>query len=154
MPLDILNKEGTFYFDGVIDENSNFRRLIDQAKENEHVFIDLANIKRINSTGVREWVFTLKELTGQVVYRRCPISIVEQFNMVPEFRGYNSYVESFFASYYCPETDHEKEILIYTAKIDMDDLKAPIITDGHGNRYEFDGDEIEYFHFLQNQNEK
>ncbi len=76
------------------------------------ITLDLAGISNFNSCGVREWVYLIRDLgnLGSLVFIKCSIAMVDQFNMVPESVG-RGHVQSFYAPYVC-ETHGDLEQLI------------------------------------------
>jgi ABC-type transporter Mla MlaB component len=67
------------------------------------VELDLENITRINSCGVREWVNfmrSLDERVERITFARCSPTVVLQLNTIYNFRG-RARVVSFFAPYVC-----------------------------------------------------
>lgn len=112
---------------GEIDENADFaelrRRLLDGGTPRSVVF-HLAEVRRINSVGVREWVNFVRELVAAPSGGRAPVSdltfshcspaIVTQLNMIYNFRG-QARVRSFLAPYACNRCDHEEEKLLDVA---------------------------------------
>ncbi|MBP6628719.1 MAG: hypothetical protein KA297_04765 [Kofleriaceae bacterium] len=98
---------------GVIDEDNQLGELVDQIPSGTAV-IDLGEIERINSCGVRDWVNWLSRLEGQrtkVVLVECSPAIVAQINLVNNFTG-SGVVKSFYVPYFCPECDEEKVLLV------------------------------------------
>jgi hypothetical protein len=85
---------------GIIDENSDFSQLF--KSKFQLLFLDLKQISRINSSGVRKWVLALDKLRDvEIHYINCSFAIVDQLSMVPEFLTKKSFVESFDALYVC-----------------------------------------------------
>src|SRR5262245_55195076 len=82
---------------GVIDEDNELGDLVDRIPSGTAV-IDLGEIERINSCGVRDWVNWLSRLETQktrVVMVECSPAIVAQINLVNNFTG-SGVVKSFF----------------------------------------------------------
>src|SRR6185503_829319 len=77
---------------GVIDEDNELTDLIDRIPAGT-VVIDLAEIERINSCGVRDWVNWLTKVekgpggASRVVLVECSPAIVSQINLVNNFTG-------------------------------------------------------------------
>jgi len=97
---------------GVIDEDNELADLIDKIPSGTAV-IDLGEVERINSCGVRDWVNWLSKVEGQktdVVLVECSPAIVAQINLVNNFTG-TGVVKSFYVPYFCPECDEEKVLL-------------------------------------------
>lgn len=72
--------------------------------------IDLSEVTRINSLGVRAWIYFVRdcEAMGQTLsFERCPPIIVSQMSMVSNFMGTRSRVLSVLAPYLCPSCNNE-----------------------------------------------
>lgn len=98
---------------GVLDEDNELGELVDQIPNGTAV-IDLGEIERINSCGVRDWVNWLSKLEQkgtQSVLVECSPAIVAQINLVNNFTG-SGVVKSFYVPYFCPECDEEKVLLV------------------------------------------
>jgi hypothetical protein len=117
--------------------------------------IDLSEIDRINSCGVRDWVNWLgrinKSGTRDIILEQCSPSIVAQINLVSNFTGAGK-VRSFFAPYFCPNCDKEKVLLVYTRDVGPQmPYKAPICRcDECDGVMDFDDMEDSFFAFLAN----
>jgi len=137
-------------FTGSIDEEFDFSPL------NQNIGkiykIDFNELKMINSCGIREWIRFVESLGSgvQITYYNCPQIIVQQFNMVAGFLSSNAKVATFYAPYFCEESDEEEVVLLDASQIV--NLKAPkktTIVDGSEVELEFDAIEEQYFHFLK-----
>lgn len=98
-------------FFGEIDENADFTELRRRLKGN--AVFHLAEVRRINSCGVREWVNFVRDLPGvtELTFTHCSPAIVTQLNMIYNFRGMAK-VRSFLAPYVCESCNHEEEKLL------------------------------------------
>jgi len=95
---------------GVINEDNALDERL-TATRGKGVLIDLANIERINSCGVRDWIRFAQRLeaAGNALYLlRCSPVVVAQLNMVRNFCGEKGQVVSFQAPYFCPNCDEER----------------------------------------------
>ncbi len=101
----------TVEFFGEIDENADFAELRRRLKGS--VVFHLAEVRRINSCGVREWVNFVRDLPGvtDLTFTHCSPAIVTQLNMIYNFRG-NAKVRSFYAPYVCEGCNNEEEKLL------------------------------------------
>src|ERR1041384_8447303 len=111
---------------GVIDEDNELAELTDRIGQGTAV-IDLSEIERINSCGVRDWVNWLGEIEkggAKPVLVECSPAIVAQINLVNNFTG-TGVVKSFFAPYFCPACDLEKVLLVEAAELGPAPHKAP-----------------------------
>ncbi len=136
---------------GVVDEDNNLRALTPRL-EAETLILDLSDVDRINSCGVRDWVNWLGDLNSQgkrAVMIRCAPAIVAQANMVTNFLG-DALILSFFAPYYCPSCDRSEDKLLHVQQFaGMDEVVAPQFQcDTCGQALEFDDFEESYFAFV------
>jgi anti-anti-sigma regulatory factor len=98
---------------GVLDEDNELSELVEKIPNGTAV-IDLGEIERINSCGVRDWVNWLSKLESkgtQSVLVECSPAIVAQINLVNNFTG-SGVVKSFYVPYFCSECDEEKVLLV------------------------------------------
>src|SRR4051794_24492840 len=138
---------------GVIDEDNELNTLADKLGGGTAV-IDVSEIERINSCGVRDWVNWLSKAEkggAKIVMVECSPAIVAQINLVNNFTG-NGLVKSFFAPYFCPNCDLEKVLLVETRDMaGSTPFKAPSCRcDECDGPMDFDDMEESYFAFLGN----
>jgi anti-anti-sigma regulatory factor len=137
---------------GVIDEDNDLVE-ITQKVNRPVAAINTANVERINSCGVRDWVTWLSELGRKGVNKlflvECSPVIMAQVNLVNNFVGSGT-ILNFYGPYYCSECDADSMLLI-----DVDDalkslpFKAPTCRCNKCDRtMEFDDIESSYFAFL------
>ena len=136
---------------GVIDEDNQLQSLTEQIPGGT-VILNLAEIERINSCGVRDWVNWLGKLEksgASVVLAECSPAIVAQINLVHNFTG-DGAVKSFYAPYFCPACDLEKVLLIEAAEMaGQTPPQAPTCRcDECDGVMDFDDMEESYFAFL------
>ena len=102
-------------FQGQINEKSNLEDLYVEllSRPNAKNCINLESIETINSSGVAKWIELIGKLEEQnlIEFVHCPIGIVQQMNMVPQFKG-RYHVSSAFAPYYCAKCDKEHDVEI------------------------------------------
>ncbi len=138
---------------GVIDEDNELTTLTDKIPSGTAV-IDLGEIERINSCGVRDWVNWLGKLEGQStrsVLVECSPAIVAQINLVNNFTG-NGVVKSFYVPYFCPECDEEKVLLVEASDMGPPPHEPPTCRcDECDLVMDFDDMADSYFAFLSNQ---
>ncbi len=138
---------------GVIDEDNELSDLVDQIATGTAV-IDLGEIERINSCGVRDWVNWLSKLETngtRSVLVECSPAIVAQINLVNNFTG-NGVVKSFYVPYFCPECDEEKVLLVEAADMGPPPHEPPTCRcDECDLVMDFDDMPDSYFAFLSNQ---
>ncbi|MCS6913246.1 MAG: hypothetical protein NZ890_08415 [Myxococcota bacterium] len=153
---EVQAREGVTYLkiSGVIDEDNGLQALEGQVSPGPLV-IQLAEVERINSCGVRDWVNWLSRLERQGVRPilvECAPPIVSQVNLVHNFTG-GGVVKSFYAPYYCTRCQREKLLLLETRDLVQ---RGPPFTaptcrcDECDGPMEFDDMEESYFAFLAN----
>ncbi len=138
---------------GVIDEDNELGTLADKLGSGTAV-IDVSEIERINSCGVRDWVNWLSKAEkggAKIVLVECSPAIVAQINLVNNFTGQGQ-VKSFYAPYFCPNCDLEKVLLVETRDMHaVQPFKAPSCRcDECDGPMDFDDMEESYFAFLSN----
>lgn len=138
---------------GVIDEDNELTSLTDKIPAGTAV-IDLGEIERINSCGVRDWVNWLTKLEGQAtkaVLVECSPAIVAQINLVNNFTG-SGVVKSFYVPYFCPDCDEEKVLLVDASDMGPPPHEPPTCRcDECDLVMDFDDMADSYFAFLSNQ---
>ena len=99
-------------FAGDVDENADFSAL--RPRLRGPVLFDLADVRRINSCGVREWVNFHRELSEladasslSLEYLSCSPAVVAQLNTISNFRG-PARVRSFLVPYVCEGCNGEE----------------------------------------------
>lgn len=138
---------------GVIDEDNELSDLVDKIPAGTAV-IDLGEVERINSCGVRDWVNWLSKLEHngtRSVLVECSPAIVAQINLVNNFTG-NGVVKSFYVPYFCPECDEEKVLLVEAADMGPPPHEPPTCRcDECDLVMDFDDMPDSYFAFLATQ---
>src|SRR3569832_113001 len=138
---------------GVIDEDNELADLADKIPMGTAV-IELVEIERINSCGVRDWVNWLSRLENggtRSVLVECSPAIVAQINLVNNFTG-NGVDKSFYVPYICPECDEEKVLLVVVSDLGPPPHEPPTCRcDECDLVMDFDDMPDSYFAFLSNQ---
>lgn len=109
--------ESRIVLSGEITEDADFTPLLSIATK--RLVIDLSQITRINSSGLREWIEFARGCNragAQIVLERCSPIVVTQLNMIWNFAGKDGQVRSVYAPYYCPRCDLEHLELIDFSK--------------------------------------
>ena len=106
---------------GAIDEFSleAFKPML--ALGSGKTLLNLEGVTSINSLGVRVWLNFMKNfrLNHEITLQKCPVEIVMQINMIPDFLGMG-HVESFFAPYFCEGCNRSYQTLFLTEDIKKD----------------------------------
>lgn len=138
---------------GVIDEDNELGELVEKIPNGTAV-IDLGEVERINSCGVRDWVNWLSKLETngtRSVLVECSPAIVAQINLVNNFTG-SGVVKSFYVPYFCPECDEEKVLLVEAGDMGPPPHEPPTCRcDECDLVMDFDDMPDSYFAFLSNQ---
>jgi len=74
------------------------------------LMFDLSGIERINSLGVRNWVFFVDDCERAgipMTFERCSPVMVQQIGMISSFMGRTSRVRSLIVPYLCPSCNAE-----------------------------------------------
>jgi ABC-type transporter Mla MlaB component len=104
---------GRLHLAGRIDENADLAALVSQVPA-DGVRIDLSELVRINSIGVREWMDFLAALRDRpVVLERCAPVFVDQLNAIANFAG-TAKVESVMAAFEC---ENDGDVRLIEARI-------------------------------------
>ncbi len=141
----------TYAFSGDVDET--FRQQDVPRIAKPLIIFQLEGINNFNSCGIREWIQMINDIRrgGDIVFRRCSVTMIDQINMVPDSLGGGT-IESFFAPYYCScggevnklvDTHlHASDIMSRTApEFPCEQCQQPL---------EFDALEESYFLFANN----
>jgi hypothetical protein len=96
---------------GTVDESFDPNLLLSEAKASK-VILNLKQVTRLTSFGVREWTNCMRELCGRVervFLVQCSPAIVSQLNMVANFAG-TAHILSVDAPFYCELCGWETEL--------------------------------------------
>jgi serine/threonine protein kinase len=138
---------GYLKLEGEIDETSDLKTVFSRKGT---VWLDLGEVNRINSVGIRKWLeaarFATPELT--LVFERCSPAIVAQINMVPAFAAMGQ-VSSILAPYLCPSCgDESLELVSVTEETEGHEFPPARLCTNCGEALQFDELADEYFAFL------
>ncbi len=138
---------------GTIDEQFEGKKIASGIKGGT-LILDLADIERISSFGIREWVDFITSVSSKVSslwFVECAPKVVDQFNMVANFGGAGHLV-SFYAPYRCDYCDDDRRRLVQVAQ-DWEELRTgklpERVCESCGNAEYFDEDPLTFFSFLQ-----
>lgn len=99
---------------GSLDEWADLDALFDQLPSRATIALDLSQVKRISSVGVRIWIVFVEKLKQHDIpleMHGCSVVIVRQLTMISQFRGHGK-VCSAYAPYYCSKCVKEQLRLI------------------------------------------
>ncbi|MBF0236753.1 MAG: hypothetical protein HQM12_03545 [SAR324 cluster bacterium] len=148
MDLKITQDGNKFTLDGIINEFAKFQPLFDF--EGPEIILNLKNISRINSTGVREWINAIEKINTDIAifFEDCPPVVVYQMTMIPNFTA-RAKVLSVYAPFYCAECGNQEDILITMEGFNLDEGLPEVKCKECGEAMEFDDDEESYFYFME-----
>ena len=136
---------------GFINEDSDMvlKRICQELQGSSNVSFSFAQVKAINSLGVRAWVTFLREVEEgrNISYLECVPDIIMQINMIPSFQG-KARIESFFVNYVSPTTEKTFTFLLETKNIPAGQMPSPPPCPESGEPMETEELEEEYFAFL------
>lgn len=148
MELKITQEGSTFFLEGIINEFAKFQKLFEF--QGPQMILNLKQVSRINSTGVREWINAIETIDRsiEILFIECPPIVVYQMNMIPNFAS-RVKVKSVFAPHFCPECGNQDEFLIEVENFDKDAGLKEYKCTSCGAVTEFDDDEESYFYFME-----
>lgn len=123
---------------GELTENSNLTDLLNALSGK--VRFDMAGVQRINSPGVREWIHFVNALDPkgiQFALERCSVAVVNQLNMISNFRGRGE-IRSVLAPYYCEKCDLSEGRVIEKGPDAAAKIAEPMKCPRCGSNMEFD----------------
>jgi predicted Ser/Thr protein kinase len=136
----------TYRLKGEINETSDLRPVFSTAGE---VKLDLSQVTRINSVGLRVWVDAarLRPADQRMVFDRCSMAMVSQINMIPLLTE-GVQVRSILAPYHCPHCDVEAMEVLTVRELERG--VAPLRTcTTCRHPMQFDDIPEEYFAFVE-----
>lgn len=143
--------DDSFKLTGSLDEYTDLSSLALHAGKT--LRIDLSEVGRVNSTGVRTWIQTMIRHRIKLILTDCSPTVVEQFSMISEFIGEGGYVESFYALFICDACEREESQYFQLGKDvqagELPELAEKVCPDC-GELMECEHNEETYFSFLKN----
>ena len=105
--------ETMYVLSGSINERFNYHSI--PLLLSPRVIFQLSQIRTLNSSGVRAWVYFMRQFdaVADLSFAECSVPLLDQLNIVPQMMG-NARVVSFYAPYYCKSCDEEEACLIDT----------------------------------------
>lgn len=134
---------------GTVEESVNLDQIIGYVDES--VIVNVRDIARINSVGVKVWMRYFQSLNARgvkVVFRECSQAIVEQLNMISNFHC-GAKIESILLPYYCKSCQKELVGIVQVQHLLDHHLEVPEVKCSSPDcKVQFDDDPDEYFSFL------
>ena len=142
------DNEVQYSFHGHVDENFRHEE-VPRIKKATIVF-KLSDVNNFNSCGIREWIYLVRDVSklGNLIFRECSVSMIDQINMVPDSLG-SGQIESFFAPYYCDCGGEVNRLIIVddTMQLLSNKTAPEFACERCGKPLEFDALEESYFLF-------
>ncbi len=151
--IDTVDSNLIISMSGKIEDQ--FSQLINQLSpiflKFHQIHIDMDQLTFINSSGIREWVKMMILLKDRkTIFKKCPVFIIRQANLVDGFFNDNTEVLSFYVSYYNESTDKEISVLYEKSKhYGKGYLNIPDLVLQDGIEYKIDVIRSKYFAFLE-----
>jgi hypothetical protein len=133
---------------GQVNEDVDLEPLARALAGRRHVRLELRDIERINSCGVREWVYFMRLLPRacRIDLDECPPAVVSRLNMISNFAGH-AQIASVRAPYICETCGHEQGVLVQVERGRRPCLER-VSCVSCGGEMKFDDVEDSYFAFL------
>jgi anti-anti-sigma regulatory factor len=131
--------ENRVVLSGEITEEADFTPLLELKARD--LVVDLSQITRINSSGLREWIEFARacnSLGARLILERCSPVVVNQLNMIWNFAGRDGKVRSVFAPYFCEKCHNEHLELIDLGKTPRPTIAGELPCAKCGSTLEFD----------------
>lgn len=106
--------ENYVFIEGEMDGNSQFNLLFDKGEP--ALWLDFSGVRRVNSLGVVAWIRAVEQKHCQIHYVNMPVCVMEQFTVLPAFRGKQSDVGSFWAQYTCNSCRRDESVLLVVGR--------------------------------------
>ncbi|MGE0763913.1 MAG: hypothetical protein AB7N80_11595 [Bdellovibrionales bacterium] len=145
-------------FEGVLDENTSLDDLnaafakLKAANPKGVITLDLSKVARANSSGILTWLKFLKNSNYPFKYVNSPVWLVSQFNMISGYFEGGSFVESFQAPYYAPQSQSSKSFnLIIGRDVPLQQDYSNFSFKNrtvNGEEFEIDFEPEQYFQFI------
>jgi hypothetical protein len=100
--------------EGEMSGNGAFQEVFSQPQSD--LWLDMGGVTRVNSLGVHNWVKSVSKFRGSIHYVNVPMCVLEQFSCIPEFRGRNADIGSFWAVYSCEHCHKDETMLLVVGK--------------------------------------
>lgn len=139
----------TLHLRGAVTEDSDLAQLLRDVAWDKPVAFDLAEVTRINSCGVREWLHMMKAVpaTGKLELVRCPPVLVNQLNAITNFSG-PARVASVGLPFQCPSCNGTETLYASLSELDPPKLNGRLCSHC-GGELDFDDLPAAYFAFMK-----
>ncbi len=109
--LNIRVVKEQFFLEGIINEAADYLPLLDCKKS--RLKMNLANVTRINSVGIRVWLQLNQKLKGKLIeYHECSVAVINTANLIKGF--FEGQIISFYVPFVCNSCENEFDVLFQT----------------------------------------
>lgn len=133
---------------GAITRNCDLHTL-DELEE-DHVIVDFAMVKSIDSYGIMKCIQMLqnRDMNIDITYKNCPKIFVELFNLLPDLLGKNVFIHSIEAPHHCGKCNHSFNEMVNMGAYVSKGLESPDCPKCGHVHTKLDADEEHYFNFI------
>lgn len=146
--IEPVGNELKVYMVGQMTEQVVFTELLERSEQK--IAIDLSEVRRFTSSGIREWVLFITALSDdrEVWLERCSVAMVHQLGMIANMAG-NAKVRSVMVPYQCPVCDADQEEVLAIEEGVMPKIEHEVECKSCGDKTEFDDLPTSYLAFLK-----
>lgn len=136
------------YMVGQMTEQVVLNELLERSEQK--IAIDLSEVRRFTSSGIREWVRFITALSEdrEVWLERCSVAMVHQLGMIANMAG-SAKVRSVMVPYQCPVCDADQEEVLEIAAGTKPAIEIKVDCRSCGDKTEFDDLPDSYLSFLK-----
>ncbi len=140
-----------FILPSIIDELTDFS-LISNCND-DPIILDFQHLTKINSYGIKRFLLAINQKPeSHIIYKHCPVVLIDQLNFIPPLTRSNIKIESFYLPYYCEKCDNEKDMYMETASFTnkmKEEINSLFKCEHCSEEMELCSDDSVYFNFLK-----
>ena len=140
--------DASLHLAGRINEDADFTGIVELARSGP-LTLHLGGIQQISSTGVREWILFMRELSSlenPVDLVHVAPTLVRQLNMIAHFAG-STTVRSVLLPYYCDACGNEQTTVLDLSGVSA--IPSGEVCGACGKQAEFDDIASGYLNFTR-----
>lgn len=148
--MDLIKKEKTYYLSGVVDENTDFNKILGNLEQG--AVVNGKDVKKINSIGVKHWINYFNEqknIHSEFYFEELSPVLVEQLNFLCNFCVKNK-VMSLMVPFACSSCKKETILAIDIPSLKNNPNPSPVFCQHCRGQALFDDLPDEYFACLEN----
>lgn len=118
----------------------------------KQVIINFSQVTNVNSCGVRAWINFMRDLQKdrKLIFEECTPEIINQINMIPNFRG-SADIQSLFGGFTCQSCGNHQNVLFkkgLNLPVSIGDGLPEVKCEKCSSKMELDELEEEYFAWM------